>query len=53
VTLPKGLLDQFGVTRDAKARALHALEQASLVGVERNSGKTTRVRLLTTANQGS
>jgi hypothetical protein len=54
VTLPKGLLEQFGVTRDAKARALHALETASLVAVERNSGKTARVRLLLQpVNQGS
>jgi hypothetical protein len=53
VTLPKNLLSDLGVTRDAKARALHALEQAALVAVERNSGKTARVRLLPAANQGS
>jgi len=53
VTLPKGLLEQFGVSRDAKARALYALEQASLIAVERNSGKIARVRLLQAANQGS
>ena len=39
--------------RDAKARALHALEEASLVAVKRESGRTARVRLLAAAKQGS
>ena len=45
ITLPKGLLDRFDVSRDAKARALQALEEASLVSVERASGRTARVKL--------
>jgi hypothetical protein len=45
VTLPKGLLEQSGVSRDAKARALHALQKASLVAVERTSGRSARIEL--------
>lgn len=45
VTLPKGLLEQFGISRDSKARSLHALENASLVVVERCKGRTARVAL--------
>jgi hypothetical protein len=52
VTLPKKLLEQFGVSRDAKARALHALEEASLVAVDRKSGRSARIRLLA-AKHGS
>src|ERR1700748_2587680 len=40
VTLPKGLLERLGIGRDAKGRALHALEAASLLAVERQAGKT-------------
>jgi hypothetical protein len=46
VTLPKGLLERLGVGRDAKARALHALAAASLIAVERDTGKTARVTLI-------
>ena len=45
VTLPKGLLAQLGVSRDAKARALSALEQAGLVQVEKEKGKGSLVML--------
>jgi hypothetical protein len=45
VTLPKALLRQFGVSRDSKARSLHALQNASLVAVERGKGRTARVTL--------
>ena len=45
VTLPKGLLEQFGISRDSKARSLRALERASLVTVERRKGRTARVTL--------
>jgi hypothetical protein len=45
ITLPKGLLDRFDVSRDAKARALQVLEEVSLVSVERASGRTARVKL--------
>lgn len=47
VTLPKRLLDELGVTKDAKARALRALEVAGLVRVERKSGQSPKVRLTT------
>jgi len=46
ITLPKGLLERFGVGRDAKGRALHALEGASLIAVERCTGKTARITIL-------
>jgi hypothetical protein len=49
VTLPKGLLERFGVSRDSKARALHALEEASLIAVERVGGRTAQIRLLNAA----
>jgi DNA-binding MarR family transcriptional regulator len=52
VTLPKSLIEQFGVSRDAKARALHALEEASLVVVERVNGRSARVTLLAAAKHG-
>jgi hypothetical protein len=45
VTLPKNLLAELGVSRDAKARALHALEEASLVAVERIKGRAARVTI--------
>ena len=35
VTLPKGLLMQLGISRDAKARALQQLEAAALIRVVR------------------
>jgi DNA-binding transcriptional ArsR family regulator len=50
VTLPKNLLAELGVSRDAKARALHALEEASLVAVERRRGQTARVALGTSTS---
>ena len=52
VTLPKKLLEELGVSRDAKARALHALEAASLIAVERASGRAARIKLLTAAKHG-
>lgn len=45
VTLPKSLLAKFGVSRDAKARALRELERAGLVSVEREPGRAVRVTL--------
>jgi hypothetical protein len=50
VTLPKGLLTQLGVSRDAKARALHQLEAAVLIRVARAKGKTTRVSIAEDTN---
>ena len=43
VNLPKGLLGELGVTKDAKARALRALEGAGLVRVERRSGRSSSI----------
>jgi hypothetical protein len=45
VTLPKALLSQLGISRDAKSRALCALEGAGLVAVERAEGRTARIKL--------
>jgi hypothetical protein len=53
VTLPKGLLEQFGVSRDSKARALQALEGADLVAVERPKGRAARITLRSSAQPTS
>jgi DNA-binding MarR family transcriptional regulator len=45
VTLPAKLLTDLGVSRDAKARGLKALEQAGLVYVSRSRGKAARIEL--------
>lgn len=45
VTLPKGLLAQLGISRDAKARALKHLDKAGLVVVENQKGRAARVML--------
>jgi hypothetical protein len=45
ITLPKGLLDQLGISRDSKARSLHLLEAAALIAVERCRGRTARITL--------
>ncbi len=47
VTIPRSLLSEFGITRNAKARALHALEEAGLVRVERTRGRGARIALCT------
>jgi hypothetical protein len=47
ITLPAALLGQFGVNRNAKARALRHLEQAGLVRVECRAGGAARVSLVT------
>jgi hypothetical protein len=46
VTLPKGLLSDLGVSRDAKSRALGHLQTAGIVEVKNDRGKPARVRLL-------
>jgi DNA-binding MarR family transcriptional regulator len=43
VTLPSSLLEAGGIDRQAKARALHALEQAGLIRVVRATGRTPRI----------
>ena len=45
ITLPAKLLTDLGVSRDAKARGLKALEQAGLVYVSRSRGKAARIAL--------
>lgn len=46
ITFPAALLGQFGVNRNAKARALRQLEQAGLVVATRRRGGTTRLSLV-------
>ena len=46
VTLPNSILLTFGLSRDAKARGLRALEKAGLIQVDRSSGKSSRIRIL-------
>jgi hypothetical protein len=47
VALPKRLLAEFGVGKDAKAGALRALETAGLIRVERQAGRQPKIRLKT------
>jgi hypothetical protein len=47
VTLPSGLLAQFWISRDAKARGLKQLEQAGLIRVTRSSGRAAQNRVST------
>ena len=46
VTISKRLLEELGISKDAKARGLRALEQVGLVSVERSTGRAARVGLL-------
>lgn len=50
VTIPRRLLADLGLSRDAKARALHALEGAGLVRVERVKGRGAGVELCSPAS---
>jgi hypothetical protein len=43
VTLPRALLNDLGVDKDAKARALRSLEAAGLICTERLRGQAARV----------
>ena len=52
VTLPTGYLRGWGVSPDAKLRALMMLERAGLIRVERPPGKTSRVTLLGAGEAG-
>jgi len=47
VTLPSALLDELGISRDAKARGLRRLQQARLIEIERSCGRSVRVGLTT------
>jgi hypothetical protein len=46
VTLPRGLLDTLGVSKDAKSRGLRQLEGAGLLVVDRSSGRAARIGLV-------
>jgi hypothetical protein len=46
VTLPSGLLSNFGIDAAAKMRALRHLESATLIQVTRTPGKTAVVELM-------
>ena len=47
VTLPRALLEHFGIDKDAKARALKYLAGAGLVTLEQRCGRSARVTLVT------
>jgi hypothetical protein len=46
IKVPNGMLERFGVSRDAKIRALHKLEQLGLVSVEWRPRKSPIVTIL-------
>lgn len=46
VTLPSGILSDFGIDKSAKRRALLRLESAKLIRVTRDPGKTAAVELM-------
>ena len=46
VTLPKEFLSKFGVSRGTKRRALKKLEEAGLVNVTQESGRTPVIAVL-------
>ena len=45
VTLPSGLLAEFGIDRSAKRRGLKSLEQVKLIKVKRTVGHTAAIEL--------
>ncbi|WP_143198241.1 hypothetical protein [Bradyrhizobium sp. AS23.2] len=45
VTLPRALLEHFGIDKDAKARALKSLSAAGLIQVIQHRGKSARISL--------
>jgi hypothetical protein len=46
VTLPQPVMDEWGVDRSAKSKALTDLARAGLVEVDRAPGRTARVRVV-------
>jgi hypothetical protein len=46
VNLTSKVLKQFGIDRSAKSRAIHHLEDAELITVERKSGKNPVITIL-------
>jgi hypothetical protein len=51
VTLPRSLLDELGVSTDAKSRGLRLLEDAGLIVVDRSRGRAARIGLAASAEQ--
>ncbi len=45
VTLPSGLLAEFGIDKSAKQRGLKRLEEAGLISAKRTAGHTTLIQL--------
>jgi hypothetical protein len=48
LTLPNTILDDYGIDKDAKRRALLALEKAGFIRVKRAAGNTARIAILRT-----
>ena len=46
ISLPSTLLSLFGVNRHSKRRALDALEEASLIAVDRRSGRNPSITII-------
>ena len=46
ITLPRTLLDEWGIRKDARAEALRRLEDAGLILVERPKGYMLKVKLI-------
>lgn len=46
VTLPKALLEELGVDKDAKSRSLRHLAAAGLVEIRQDAGNAARARLI-------
>ncbi len=52
VKLPTSLMRELGVSKDAKARALHQLEAAGLVTVERKRGRSPVITITQESKNG-
>ena len=48
VTLPQSLLDEWGIGRSSKSRALGLLQKMEMVEIECIHGRSARVRLIAT-----
>ena len=46
IPLSNAVMGSFGVSSDAKTRALEVLEQAKLIELKRHAGRSPRVRLI-------
>jgi hypothetical protein len=51
VTLPKTLLTDFGIGKDAKSRGLRQLENSGLIRVQRSKGRSARITIPTLPNR--